>query len=154
IENIYERRLAGLKNGAERSPQLWEKRSTWMNHPCFVLLTDDGGVEAYFWCSQYNPQKPMLGISEFGFCNDDSAVMQSLVSAMAKKARDMNCEVIRGPFRQDDAFFAFLQSNNIKAEPWENDYLMWRDLNGSGLIEKIQNAAKDGRFLFWSTDAF
>ncbi|MDP8245145.1 MAG: GNAT family N-acetyltransferase [Candidatus Hinthialibacter antarcticus] len=154
IEMIYQDRLADLKNGCERSAEFWAARPTWMNHPCFVLPSDDGGVDAYFWCSQYNPKIPLLGISEYGYRKDDPAVLSALLSAMAKKARDMNCEAVRGPFRQDAKLFSFIESNRLKATPWENDYLMWRDLNQSGLEETIQQAAASGHFLFWPTDAF
>lgn len=153
IETIYQNRLDLLQNGAERSPGYWAARPSWMNHPCSVVLSENGELDAYFWCSQYNPKEPLLGISEYGYRGGDPAVLSALLGAMAAKARGLNCDEIRGPFRQDAKLFAFIEANGIEAAPWPNDYLMWRDLNQSGLAANIAQAASQGQFLYWPTDA-
>ncbi len=154
IEAIYQQRLGTLQQGCLRTSAYFKARSSWMDHPGVVILSDRDEIVAYYWCSQYDPKKPLLGISEYGCRDGEDRGLSALLHAMGRKARDMKCDRVRGPFQQDNGFFDFIQSHNIKRNPWTNDYLMWRDINQSGVYKKIVQAAEHGKFLFWPTDAF
>lgn len=154
VKEIYERQMKRLPGGLERNDAYWQTRSSWMNHRAQVLVNESGGIDAYFWSSQYNPNEATLGISEYGLREDSGELFGDLAGAMVERALELNCTRLRGPFKQHGLLYEWLTQNAPPIDDWQNRYVMWRDLNDSGLYEPIVEAAREGRFLYWPTDAF
>ncbi|MBI1390013.1 MAG: GNAT family N-acetyltransferase [bacterium] len=136
-----------------RSETFWRRRGAWMNHPATVVK-NDGAIHGYFWSSQYNPEEPALSLSEYGVREPNDQTYGALFAAMAEKAVDARCDRLRGPFKPLAAPYDFVTRHDLIDKTHVNRYMMWRDANGHTRAERMMQAARDGRFLYWPTDAF
>ncbi len=153
LHEMYSNQHEFIPGLLQRNLDYWEVRSKWMNHvPSIIEI--EGKPAGYFYTARYHPDEPVLNITEFGLQEPKEQIIQAMLGYMALKAEDVACCHIKGFFAQHPLIKDFLQSNKIPMTDCEHSYVMWRDLNESGLFDKIQSLVKKKRWLYWTTDAF
>jgi len=153
LQEMYALRISPLTGPLLRTTDYWPARAGWMFHTG-VALVEQETVTAYFYAAIYDANQPIMTVTEFGYRQEDEAILSRLLGAMARKAEEMNCSILRGFFYPDEAVRRFGQSQRLIAGEKEHPYLMWKDVGENRNEIQIHEAVAAHRFLYWPTDAF
>ncbi|GEM_PF-4468022 len=153
LHEIYTQRQTVLSGALIRNLSYWQARPQWMNHTPVIVL-DQNRMAAYFYAAKYNLHEPVLTITEYGYHETDDAIIALLLGIMARKAEEMACTKIKSFFYPDSWMKTFLDAHGLVEEEKPYDYMMWSDVGNQPIQAALFEAAEQGRFLYWQTDAF
>ncbi len=153
LYDMYCQRYDSVDGLLKRTKEYWRIRAEWMDHRAVVVL-NDGQIVAYFYLAQYDLQKPVIHITEYGYLKPEADILSLLMGVMARKVEELNAKSVRGFFQADPALREWVNRHDLEWKHRPNRYMMWQDLNDSGLLQTIQQKIEQDRWIYWTTDAF
>lgn len=153
LHEIYVQEQTHLSGTLQRIPAYWKARPNWMDHTCIIIFCDDE-IIAYLYGAKYRENVPTMHITEYGLKSHNEqtacALFQSAKElAIEKKCRDIRINLLAHPFLTQ-----FIGEKNWKWDNQPYNYIMWKDVNHSGLYNQLEQLANQNRFIYWQTDAF
>lgn len=153
LHRCYIRMQERMGGGIQRTDAYWRARANWLTH--FPVIIQEGNeILGYFYYAQYDLKKPVMTVSEFGYTEPETWVLERLMRCMARKAEELNCGIMRGFFHLDSLLRLFCESRSLAIGQQDFCYVMWKDLSGRLRLNDLQEQADRNRLLLWTTDAF